>query len=78
VFEAVRKPIPRLITGRRHLSLQKSREAPTASIPSPIRVTLLYPGVLTPFLSISIAFSNLFNLVSSFLASVIQRQYSLR
>jgi hypothetical protein len=56
----------------------KPREAPTVNMQSPIRVTLLYPGVLTPFLSISMAFSNLFNRVSSFLASVIQRQYSLR
>src|SRR6267143_468210 len=45
---------------------------------SQIRVTLCQPGVLTPCLSISMAFSNLFNRVSSFLASVIQRQYSLR
>jgi hypothetical protein len=37
-----------------------------------------YPGVRTPFLSISMALPNLFNRVSSFLASVIQRQYSLR
>jgi hypothetical protein len=37
-----------------------------------------YPGVRTPCLSISTAFPNLFNRVSSFLASVIQRQYSLR
>jgi hypothetical protein len=43
-----------------------------------IRVILFYPGVLTPFLSISMAFPNLFNRVSSFLASVIQRQYCLR
>ena len=51
----------------------------TVSVPqicSQIRVTLFYPGVLTPFLSISMAFSNLFSRVSSFLASVIQRQYS--
>jgi hypothetical protein len=58
--------------------LIKSRETPTANNHSPIRVTLLYPGVLTPFLSISMAFPNLFNRVSSFLASPIQRQYSLR
>jgi len=45
---------------------------------SPFRVTLFYLGVLTPFLSISMAFSNLFRRVSCFLASVIQRQYSLR
>jgi hypothetical protein len=38
----------------------------------------IYPGVLTPFLSISMAFSNLFDRVSCFLGSVIQRQYSLR
>src|ERR1700686_1987171 len=50
----------------------------TINIRSPILVNLFYPGVLTPFLSISMAFSNLFNRVSSFLASVIQRQYSLR
>src|SRR5258708_20997641 len=37
-----------------------------------------YPGVLIPFFSISTAFSNRFNRVSSFLASVIQQQYSLR
>src|SRR5215510_12351347 len=37
-----------------------------------------YPGVLIPFLSISTAFSSRLNRVSSFLASVIQRQYSLR
>jgi hypothetical protein len=51
---------------------------PTANIYSAIRVTLFYLGVLIPFLSISMAFSNRFNCVSSFLASVIQRQYSLR
>ncbi len=56
----------------------KSREEPTANNHCPIRVSLFYPGVLTPFLSISMAFSNLFSRVSSFLASVIQRQYSLR
>jgi len=43
-----------------------------------IGVILYYQGALTPFLSISMAFPNLFNRVSSFLASVIQRQYSLR
>src|SRR5271165_4108276 len=43
-----------------------------------ISMRLLYPGVLTPFLSISMALPNLFNRVASFLASVIQRQYSLR
>ena len=51
---------------------------PTAIIHTLIRVNLFYPGVLTPSLSISTAFSNLFNRVSCFLASVIQRQYSLR
>jgi hypothetical protein len=43
-----------------------------------IRVTLFYLGALIPFLSISMAFANRFNRVSSFLASVIQRRYSLR
>ncbi len=51
---------------------------PTANFHSPIRVTRYYAGVLIPFLSISIAFPSRFNRVSSFLASVIQRQYSLR
>jgi hypothetical protein len=51
---------------------------PTANIHSAIRMTLFYPGVLIPFLSISMAFPNRFNRVSSFLVSVIQRQYSLR
>ncbi len=37
----------------------------------------LYLGVLDPFSSISMAFPDLFNRVSS-LAPVIQRQYSLR
>jgi hypothetical protein len=46
--------------------------------PIPIPVTFFYPGVLTPLLSISMAFSSLLNRVSSCLASVIQRQYSLR
>jgi hypothetical protein len=55
-----------------------TRGAPTVNIHSAIRVTLFYPGVLIPFLSISMAFPNRFNRVSSFLASVIQRQYSLR
>jgi hypothetical protein len=55
-----------------------AKEEPTANIHGPIRVTLFHPGVLTPFFSISMAFSNLFNRVSSFLASAIQRQYSLR
>jgi hypothetical protein len=49
-------------------------DEPTANNHCPIRVSLFYPGVLTPFLSISMAFSNLFNRVSSFLASVILAQ----
>jgi hypothetical protein len=57
----------------------KPREArPTANVHGPNRVSSFYPGVLIPFLSISMAFPNRFNRVSSFLASAIQRQYSLR
>jgi len=51
---------------------------PNRNIYSAIRMTLFYPGVLIPLLSISMAFRNRFNRVSSFLVSVIQRQYSLR
>ena len=43
-----------------------------------IRASSPYLGVLSPFSSLSMAFPNLFNRVSSFLTSVIQRQYSLR
>jgi hypothetical protein len=43
-----------------------------------VQVVVLYPGVFAPFLSISMTFSNLFNRVSCFFTSVIQRQYSLR
>src|SRR6266851_60138 len=56
----------------------RSQEAPVANARRSILVSLFYLGVLTPFLSISMAFPNLFNRVSSFLASVIQQQYSLR
>jgi hypothetical protein len=45
---------------------------------SAIRLTLCYSGVLIPCLSISLAFPNRFNPVSSFLVSVIHRQYALR
>ena len=56
----------------------RSRGGRTANVHSSMRVTLLYPGLLTPCLSISMAFSSLFDRVSFFLASIIQRQYCLR
>jgi hypothetical protein len=48
--------------------------APVAKVRRPIRVSSFYPGVLAPFLSISMAFPNLFSRVFSFFASVIQRR----
>jgi hypothetical protein len=57
---------------------RRRRESGPPAAHRAARVNLFYPGVLTPCLSISMAFSNLFNRVSCFLASVIQRQYSLR
>ena len=81
IFEAILTQTPvapvqkHLIAGGRR---RTRAPASTPIIHSPIGLNLLYPGVLTPFFSISMALSNLFNRVSCFLASVIQRQYSLR
>jgi hypothetical protein len=72
--------------GKRLLTVREVQNQPVAHLAqsgsantySPTRMTVFYPGVLTPFFSISTAFSSLLNRVSSFLASVTQRQYSLR
>jgi hypothetical protein len=72
--------------GKRLLTVREVQNHPvahhaqsdSANTYSPNRMPVFYPGVLTPFFSISMAFSILLNRVSSFLASVTQRQYSLR
>jgi len=60
--------------------LERTRRlrAPSATIQAQIRERARHPGLFTPCLSISMAFPRRFNRVSSFLASAIQRQYSLR
>src|SRR6267378_2662339 len=67
-----------------HVTSQRGRRRKQwfqgSSFRSPRRdnLTASHPGVLTPFLSISTAFSSRRKRVSSFFASVIHRQYSFR